>query len=154
MAIPVDVFFSVTTVWEIQVGADRPTPEERFHPELRKRAQNALAKAMKVKPIVRKLLWLHDRRLKRYYYSIRGPKKNDNEYLVLLRNDRDFQWFIECSCPAGAPEVNEHTAVISWQPKPCYHAAAMLLQFIKTQPATEAKRVAREKKLRERAEVA
>lgn len=136
MALPLEIFFAPD-----ERTAARWRQQPSVAADMHKRAVNAIKKALKEKPVVRKLLWLRDIPLRRYYYSVhsRSRQKHNSEYMILVRNDRDGQWFIECSCPAGNPYVNEHTAVIEWQPKPCYHAAAMLLQFTKTVPATEAK---------------
>lgn len=138
MSIPLDIFDSE----QVPVRQHGPS----FGDEMRKRARNAIAKALKEKPNVRKLLWItKPRPLKTYYYSVVGRKANATEYLVTLRNDRDGQWFIECTCPAANPFADENTGVISWQPKPCYHAAAMLVYFTSTVKAVEAKKAKRRK---------
>jgi hypothetical protein len=137
MAIPLDIFDSE----QIPVRQHGPS----FGDEMRKRARNAIAKALRERPVVRKLLWITDRSLRKYYYSCMSRKPGATEYLVSIRNDRDGQWFIDCTCPAGNPFADENTGVIAWQPKPCYHAAAMLVYFTKTTNALEAKKAKRVK---------
>lgn len=105
---------------------------------LRVRARRALQKAIKETPTVRRLLWLKTPIVRRYY-SVRGRGRDKEEHMIVLWRDRDARWIIDCSCPAGNPPVDADTQKIKWHPVPCYHAGAVLLEFVKGARATEAR---------------
>ena len=91
-------------------------PLELFNgAEMATRRKNAVAKAMKEKPVVAKLADGPNRQ----FFSV-------NQYTVELMSDADGQRFIECGCAAGSPPIDPETNLPSREAQPCYHAAAVL----------------------------
>lgn len=91
-------------------------PLEQFNGEdMAARRRNAVAKAVKEKPVVAKLADGPNRQ----FFSV-------NQYTVEIMTDADGQRFIECNCAAGSPPMNEETNLPARDPQPCYHAAATL----------------------------
>lgn len=88
--------------------------------EMRKRRENAVAKALKEKPSVR-LAAIGEREK---FYSVK-----DGVYLVRTYCDPDGQYFIECNCLAGSPPIDEATGLPSREAVPCYHAGAVLIHI-------------------------
>lgn len=92
-------------------------PVEKFaSPPVGSREYNAVKKATKEKPVV----------------SLRasGPVSrfySANQYTVEVMADKDQQQFVECSCPAGTPPIDESTQLPTREASACYHAAAVLL---------------------------
>lgn len=90
--------------------------------EMKKRRENAVAKALKEKPSVKRLV---DRPLEDgdhvQFYEVK------NMYTVRVYRDPDSQIFIECGCLAGSPPIDEATGLPSREAQCCYHAAATLL---------------------------
>lgn len=105
---------------------------------MREAAHKAVNKAIKEQPTIRKLLFLNLPIIRRYY-SVKNRWPGSREYIVLLMQDRDGRWWIDCSCPAGNPHASENTGVIAWQPRPCYHMGSVLLNTSKTANALAAK---------------
>lgn len=96
-------------------------PLELFNgPEMETRRKNAIAKAEKEKPVVKKVADgpLID------FYSV-------NQYTVEILTDADGQRFIECNCPAGSPPIDPETELPAREAMPCYHSAAALLHIEK-----------------------
>lgn len=89
--------------------------------EMKKRRENAIAKALKEKPAVRQLA---DRALEEgdhvQFYEVK------NQYTVRVYRDLDDQCFIECGCLAGSPP-RDGTGLPTREPQPCFHCAATLI---------------------------
>lgn len=138
----VELFFSRDLVPETEGEKLAHREEQRVlgpvKAYMREAAHKAVDKAIKEQPTIRKLLFLNLPIIRRYY-SVKSRWPGSREYIVLQLQDRDGRWWIDCSCPAGNPLASENTGVIKWQPRPCYHCAAVLLQNSKTANATEAK---------------
>lgn len=92
-------------------------PLELFNgDEMATRRKNAVAKAVKEKPVVAK--------------TAEGPNSqfySVNQYVVQIVTDKDEQRFIECGCAAGSPPIDPETNLPSREPQPCYHASAVLI---------------------------
>lgn len=97
--------------------------------EMRKRRENAVAKALKEKPDVR-LSGIGEREK---FYSVK-----DGIYLVRTYCDPDEQYFIECNCQAGSPPIDGQTNLPSREAVPCYHAAAVLVHIADEEKETDA----------------
>lgn len=100
--------------------------------EMKKRRENAVAKALKEKPPVKQLV---DRPLEDgdhvQFYEVK------NMYTVRLYRDPDDQFFIECGCVAGSPPLDEATGLPSREAVPCYHAASVLLHIAEKEKENE-----------------
>jgi hypothetical protein len=98
-------------------------PLENF--EWRADTQNAIEKARREKPWIKKVMW-EDGPIKRRVYRVRGrTKKTSGErHEVELWADRDDQRFAICSCRAGTPPVDPATGIFKYEPRTCYHVAA------------------------------
>lgn len=92
--------------------------------EMKKRRENAVAKALKEKPSVRLLI---DRPLEEgdhvKFYEVK------NQYTVRVYRDPDDQFFIECGCLAGSPPIDGNTELPTREAVPCYHAQAVLIHI-------------------------
>lgn len=92
-------------------------PLELFNgEEMATRRKNAVAKAVKEKPVVAKLADGPNRQ----FFSV-------NQYTVEIMADADKQRFIECGCAAGSPPMDPETNLPAREAQPCYHAAAVLI---------------------------
>lgn len=111
-------------------STQKPDPDEAY---LYERAKNALKKAMKVKPVVQRLLWLERDSVAKRYYLVYQNVAGAREHMVTLFYDRDGTWFGACNCPAGNPPADENTGIQKWQLSPCYCLAAVLLSYVKTE---------------------
>jgi hypothetical protein len=101
-------------------------PLELFNgPEMSARRKNAVAKAVKEKPVVSKLADGPNRE----FYSV-------NQYTVEIMTDADGQQFIECACAAGSPPIDPDTNLPARDAQPCYHAAAALIHIEKAEART------------------
>lgn len=97
--------------------------------EMKKRRENAMAKAIKERPTVAfsgggsavDLVGKDQTRFHMY-------RVND-KYTVQVYLDADQQTFIECDCLAGRPPVDENTGLPTREAVPCYHASAVLLHI-------------------------
>lgn len=91
---------------------------------MKKRRENAVAKALKEKPSVRQLV---DRPLDEgdhvQFYEVK------NQYTVRVYRDLDNQFFLECGCLAGSPPIDEATNLPSREAVPCFHAASVLIHI-------------------------
>ena len=96
--------------------------------EMKKRRENATAKALKEKPEVRLAATEEGSR----YYSVK-----DGTYLVQTYCDPDGQYFVECNCQAGSPPLDEATGLPSREAQPCYHAAAVLIHIAEEEKSDE-----------------
>ena len=92
--------------------------------EMRKRRDNATAKALKEKPAVElcaKSLQSMDSN--RVFYRVK------DKYTVEIYTDADGQVFGGCQCLAASPPVDEDTGLPVRESQPCYHLAAVLLHI-------------------------
>lgn len=96
--------------------------------EMRKRRENAVAKALREKPDVR-LAAIGEREK---FYSVK-----DGIYRVHVYADPDNQHFIECNCQAGSPPIDEQTNLPSREAVPCYHAASVLIHIAEQEKENE-----------------
>jgi hypothetical protein len=89
--------------------------------EMRKRRENAVAKALKEGLAVE--------------LDAAGDASNfyrvGHKYTVHTFKDADDQVFIECNCLAGSPPIDENTNLPSREAVPCYHAASVLIHLAK-----------------------
>lgn len=95
--------------------------------EMRKRRENAYAKAVKEKPEV---VWAggggaYD--VKETTQTALHLYRVKDKYTVQVYMDPDGQTFIECDCLAGRPPVDDNTGLPSREAVPCFHAASVLL---------------------------
>ncbi len=99
-------------------------PIELWQSEAMKtRRENAVAKALKEKPSVERVV---DRPLDEgdhvQFYSVKNGL-----YTVRVYRDPDSQFFIECNCQAGSPPIDDNTNLPSREAVCCYHAASVLI---------------------------
>ena len=87
--------------------------------EMKKRRENAEAKARKERPSV----VLDAPGFQANYYRV------NDKYTVHTYEDADGQMFIECNCLAGSPPIDEKTNLPSREAVPCYHASALLIHI-------------------------
>lgn len=87
-------------------------------PDMAPRRKNAVAKAIKERPVVSKLADGPNSQ----FYSV-------NQYTIEILTDADDQRFIECNCAAGSPPIDPETKLPSREPQPCYHASAVLMEI-------------------------
>lgn len=115
-------------------------PVQHFiNPELGTFGYNAVLKALKERPRVRKI-----GRVDRVdYYLVEKTSTLGIRRVVQVWEDKDRdlyldlygiphvaergEFWIECSCPAGTPREDVTYNNLCWLPKPCYHAGAVLL---------------------------
>lgn len=87
------------------------------------RAHNAIRRALKVDPSVIPLGEKHGG--EQVYRVERADQLS--RYLVTLYTDQDLQKFLHCFCLAGNPMIDAETQLPLYAPRPCFHAAAVLL---------------------------
>lgn len=100
-------------------------PLEDF--ETRADTQKVIAKARREKPWIKKIRW-EDEPIKRRIYRVRGRTKkttSGQRHEVELWADRDDQRFAICTCPAGTPPIDPVTLIFKYEPRFCYHVAAV-----------------------------
>lgn len=87
------------------------------------RAHNAIRRALTIRPNVIPLGEKHG------YEQVYRVERRDqlSRYLVTLFTDRDMQKFLHCFCLAGTPMIDADTQLPLYAPRPCFHAAAVLL---------------------------
>lgn len=88
--------------------------------EMKQRRWNAATKALKEKPKV-------EQEPDSYRENDRYRVKD--QYDVHIQRDADGRYYIECSCAAGSPPVDEATGLPSREPAICYHASAVLIHI-------------------------
>jgi hypothetical protein len=93
-----------------------------------KRRANAVAKALREKPTVKQVEPVLLTTVKNLYYV--------NQYHVTTEMDADDRMYIECSCAAGSPPL-EDTGLPSREAAPCYHAAAVLIHIAEQEKTNE-----------------
>ena len=95
--------------------------------ETREDTRRVIAKARQDKPYIKKLTWLDDF-IKQRLYTCRGrtnKKTSGARYVVNLWEDTDGKRYGRCSCPAGTPPKDERTGELKYEPRACYHLAAV-----------------------------
>lgn len=96
--------------------------------EMKKRRENAVAKALKEKPSV--------------VLDAEGPAHRfyrvKDKYTVQVYSDPDGQCFIECECLAARPPLDEGTGLPVREPVPCFHAAGVLLHIAEEEKESDA----------------
>lgn len=97
--------------------------------EMAKRRKNAVAKALREKPevVTRGVSIAPD--------DVADELFQVNQYYVKSVMDADQRMYIECSCAAGTPPIDEATGLPSREPAPCYHASAVLLYIAEREAA-------------------
>ena len=91
--------------------------------EMALRRAKAVAKALDLKPKVEKFqaeVAFGDTEARSDMYKV-------NDYIVETLKDSDDRLYIECSCLAGTPPIDEATGLPKYEPTICYHASAVLL---------------------------
>lgn len=92
--------------------------------DLSSRAHNAIRRALVLKPLVTKLGPVI--KGEQYYRVDRSDKISSVP--VVLFEDADGQLFIRCYCEAGNPMIDLETQLPAYKERPCFHAAAALIQ--------------------------
>lgn len=87
------------------------------------RAYNALRRALQITPNV---IPLGEKHGGEQVYRVER-RDQISHYLVTLYTDRDLQKFLHCFCLAGHPMIDAETQLPLYAPRPCFHAAAVLL---------------------------
>lgn len=97
--------------------------------EMRKRRENAMAKALKEKPSVEWNGGGSAADLTDGSQTALGLYRVNDKYTVEVYRDPDAQVFIRCGCLAGSPPLDEATGLPSREAVPCYHAASVLIHI-------------------------
>ena len=95
--------------------------------EMRKRRENAVAKALKEDPKVD----LDGVTGSRRFYRVK------DQYTVEVYTDPDGQVFVSCACAAGSPPIDDNTGLPSREAVCCYHAASVLIFIAETEKEDE-----------------
>jgi len=106
--------------------------------EMRKRRENAVAKALKEKPSVEWSGGGSAVDLSDGAKTALGMYRVKDEYTVQVFMDPDGQTFISCDCLAGNPPIDEATGLPSREAVPCYHAASVLIHIAEQEKENDA----------------
>ena len=96
--------------------------------EMKKRRENAVAKALKEKPKVFQIQVAGNATNEGFRMYSKAFEVKD-AYTVEVYRDADDQYFVSCSCAAGRPPIDEATGLPSREAQPCYHVAATLIHI-------------------------